>query len=58
MKTGVDISHWQATFNAAQYKASGEDFIILKASESTNYRDPTFNGRWDAAHAANLARGA
>ena len=48
MKTGGDISHWQGSFNAATYYASGEDFLILKATERSDYVDPTFKGRWAA----------
>jgi lysozyme len=58
MRTGVDISHWQATFDAARYKASGEDFVILKATEHEAYLDPTFKGRWAAAGSVGLPRGA
>lgn len=56
MKTGADISHWQSSFNATQYKNSGEDFIILKATEGTSFTDPTFLSRWNAAEAIGLPR--
>lgn len=58
MKTGADISHWQGSFSPAGYKAAGEDFIILKATEGTDYLDPTFKARWAAAGSAHLARAA
>jgi len=58
MRTGADISHWQGSFNAAQYKASGEDFIILKATENNTFTDGTFIARWRAARDASLPRSA
>jgi GH25 family lysozyme M1 (1,4-beta-N-acetylmuramidase) len=58
VQTGADISHWQASFDATRYKASGEDFIIFKATQHEAYVDPTFAGRWKAARSADLPRGA
>lgn len=58
MRTGADISHWQSAFDAAGYKASGEDFIFLKATEGRSFVDQTFVRRWQAAKAADLPRGA
>lgn len=57
-RTGADISHWQGSFNPATYKSAGEDFVILKATESNNYKDPTFASRWKACRDADLPRGA
>lgn len=50
-RTGADISHWQSGFDASRYYASGEDFIILKATERADYVDPTFKSRWAACGA-------
>jgi GH25 family lysozyme M1 (1,4-beta-N-acetylmuramidase) len=58
MRTGVDISHWQGSFDPRTYKASGESFVILKATEHTTYVDPTFKARWGASRSAGLPRGA
>jgi hypothetical protein len=58
MRTGADISHWQASFDPVAYRAAGEDFVVLKATEGTAYTDPTFRARFVAAGAAGLARGA
>jgi lysozyme len=58
VKTGADISHWQGSYSPASYKAAGEDFIILKATESTTYVDPTFKGRWAASRSAGVPRAA
>lgn len=55
-KTGADISHHQASFDAATYKHSGEDFIILKATEGTGFVDDQFASRWRNALAVNLPR--
>jgi Glycosyl hydrolases family 25 len=58
MKTGADISHWQDSFDPRRYKAAGEDFIILKATQGRTFTDATFAGRWRAAGAAGLPRAA
>ena len=47
-KTGVDISHHQATFDPASYFAAGESFVFLKASEGASFTDPAFRARWQA----------
>jgi hypothetical protein len=49
MKTGCDLSHHQASFDAGRYFASGESFVILKATEGGSFTDPAFTGRWRAA---------
>ena len=56
MKTGADISHHQDNFTPRTYKASGEDFIIVKATEATTFTDPTFKARWAASQSVNLPR--
>jgi hypothetical protein len=58
MKTGADISHHQQTFNAKRYKDSGEDFIVLKATEGKTFIDDTFRARWLDAGARKLPRAA
>ena len=61
MKTGADISHHQKTFDAKRYKDSGEDFIILKATDAENgvlFTDPTFVARWHDAGRHKLPRAA
>lgn len=57
-RTGADLSHWQSGFSPGAYKAAGEDFILLKATEHEAYTDPTFKARWAASGAASLPRGA
>ena len=39
---GIDISHWQGTINWSQVAASGKQFAFMKASQSTDYTDPTY----------------
>lgn len=39
---GIDISHWQGTINWTQVAASGKRFAYMKASEDTDYIDPTY----------------
>jgi lysozyme len=56
MKTGADISHYQASFHVAAYEAAGEDFIALKATEGHTITDPVFTDRWRAAAGAGLPR--
>jgi hypothetical protein len=61
MKTGADISHHQKTFDAKRYKDSGEDFIILKATDAETgvlFTDDTFAARWRDAGTHKLPRGA
>jgi hypothetical protein len=61
MKTGADISHHQDSFDAKRYRDSGEDFIILKATDAEDghlFTDPTFVARWQAAGRHNIPRAA
>ena len=44
MILGLDVSHYQQGTNFSQVKASGRDFVYLKATEGVGYADPTFNG--------------
>jgi lysozyme len=55
---GVDISHYDGTIDWAQAKAAGISFGYAKATESTNFVDPTFSTNWSAMKAAGVARGA
>ena len=40
MLNGIDISHWQKGLDLAKIKC---DFVIVKATEGTNFHDPCFN---------------
>jgi hypothetical protein len=58
MKFGADISHHQKTFDAKRYKDSGENFIILKATEGRDFTSSAFAARWRDAGANKLPRAA
>ncbi|MFD0020785.1 GH25 family lysozyme [Streptomyces sp. NPDC058382] len=55
---GVDVSHYQGTINWASVKAAGIQFAYIKATESTTYKDPTFNTNYVNAYNAKVIRGA
>ena len=40
---GIDVSNWQAGINLAAVPA---DFVIMKATEGTNYVSPDFNRQY------------
>lgn len=51
---GVDASHWN-TINFEALKASGIDFVILKATEGNYFIDPKFDESWRLSLDNNLA---
>lgn len=55
---GIDISHWQDTIDWPAVKSDGVDFALAKATEATDYIDPTFDTNRAEAKAAGLAFGA
>jgi lysozyme len=55
---GVDVSHYDGTIDWTKVKASGRDFAIMKATETTTYVDPTFATNWTGAKNAGVVRGA
>ena len=60
MKNGIDISHWNGTINFQKVKASGIDFVIIKAGGSDRgfYKDSCFETNYAQAKAAGLNVGA
>jgi lysozyme len=58
MTEGIDISHWQGTINWTSVAAAGKKFAFMKASESTDYVDPTYTWNRTHAKAAGLLVGA
>lgn len=54
----IDISHWQSITSWANIKASGVLAVIAKATEGTNYLDPTFANTKAACGMQGLAFGA
>ncbi|KAK7931913.1 hypothetical protein PG985_002625 [Apiospora marii] len=55
---GFDISHYQPNVNFKEAYAAGARFVIIKATEGTNYIDPKFSEHWTGATNAGLIRGA
>src|SRR5581483_2106307 len=55
---GLDISYWQSGIDWPKVRATGQRFVLIKASEGEGYTDPTFNDHWTGAKTAGLLRGA
>jgi GH25 family lysozyme M1 (1,4-beta-N-acetylmuramidase) len=54
---GFDVSHWQSSVNFAAAAKGGLKFVMIKATESTNYKDPKFSDYYIAATKAGFIRG-
>jgi GH25 family lysozyme M1 (1,4-beta-N-acetylmuramidase) len=55
---GIDVSKYQGTIDWAQVAASGQRFVIAKATEGLSYVDPTYSTNRAGATAAGLVFGA
>lgn len=55
---GMDISHFQNDINWEDIKEDGVNFVFIKASESTHYKDPNFKKNHAAAQSECIYRGA
>jgi GH25 family lysozyme M1 (1,4-beta-N-acetylmuramidase) len=55
---GFDVSHWQGSINWASQYSKGARFVYIKATESTDYRDPNFNANYTGSYNAGFIRGA
>lgn len=55
---GHDISSHQKNVNWSSAKAKGATFVYVKATESTNYRNPYFGQQYNGARSAGIVRGA
>ena len=57
---GIDISHWNGDIDFNKVKASGVEFVIIKAGGSDRgfYTDPKFKINYEKAKAAGLFVGA
>jgi GH25 family lysozyme M1 (1,4-beta-N-acetylmuramidase) len=55
---GVDVSHWQGTISWPAVAAGGAKFAYVKATEGTNYVDPTFATNFPGAKGVGLYAGA
>ena len=60
MIKGIDISHWNGDIDFDKVKASGIEFVIIKAGGSDRgfYKDPKFEANYKKAKAAGLFVGA
>ena len=60
MIKGIDISHWNGEIDFNKVKASGIEFVIIKAGGSDRgfYTDPKFKENYEKAKAAGLFVGA
>ncbi|MFN8413480.1 MAG: GH25 family lysozyme [Anaerolineales bacterium] len=55
---GIDVSYWDAGIDWPKVRATGQRFMIAKATEGITYKDQTFPGNWSGAKPAGLLRGA
>lgn len=57
---GIDISHWNGLIDFEKVKASGVEFVIIKAGGSDKgfYQDSRFKSNYEKAVAAGLSVGA
>jgi len=56
--SGIDVSHWQSAIDWTKVRGSGNRFTMIKASEGTTFRDPSFRTNWSEAKTQGLLRGA
>jgi lysozyme len=55
---GHDVSSHQKNVDWQQARAKGAGFVYVKATESTNYRNPQFGQQYNGARDAGIVRGA
>src|SRR5574340_1799825 len=55
---GIDVSYWNAGIDWSKVRATGQRFVLVKATEGISYVDPTFDDNWSGAKTAGLLRGA
>lgn len=59
MVEGIDISSWQGSnIDWTKVKASGIDFVFIKATQDSSYTNPYFQKHWQEARRQNIIRGA
>ena len=49
---GIDVSHWQGPIDWPKVAAAGKKFVVMKATESTAFVDPTYATNHAGASAA------
>ncbi len=55
---GVDVSTYQGSIDWGAVAGAGIRWAYAKATESTDWQDPTFHGNWSGMQAHGIARGA
>jgi GH25 family lysozyme M1 (1,4-beta-N-acetylmuramidase) len=55
---GIDVSYWDSGIDWPKVRATGQRFMVAKATEGISYKDPTFDDNWFGAKSAGLLRGA
>jgi GH25 family lysozyme M1 (1,4-beta-N-acetylmuramidase) len=55
---GIDISHWQGTVDWTKVRSDDVTFAFMKATEGTNYTDPTLQRNWTGAENVGIYRAA
>ena len=55
---GMDVSVYETSIDWAAAKAAGIQFAFIRATDGTQYLDPSFAGYWAGARAAGITRGA
>ncbi len=55
---GIDISHHQKEIDWPLLDQNGINFVIMKATEGGNFKDPRFKINWHKSKQTNLLRGA
>ncbi|KAF9922983.1 hypothetical protein BGZ65_009207 [Modicella reniformis] len=55
---GIDVSGYQPNVNWQQVKNNGIQFVYVKATEGTTYKNPSFNQQYVGAPRVGLIRGA
>ena len=52
--SGIDVSYWDSGIDWPKVRATGQRFVIAKATEGITYKDPTFDDNWIGAKSAGL----
>lgn len=55
---GIDVSYWNSGIDWPKVRATGQRFVLVKATEGETFTDPTFADNWATAKSAGLLRGA
>lgn len=55
---GIDVSHHQNLIDWAQINPREIQFVFIKATEGSSFRDPAFQQNWQNARASGLVTGA